>query len=128
VKFGTVTKTEAPFLVTSDMSKRGATVAELVPQRCGRLYKGPGCDTPDPSPTCSLRLNDEVNGCKSKLPAPMLIGATDNRSSFYAISPDIATPSTRPLTGDGIGFIDPRERRLWEHIERAHGTEQFLAF
>ena len=133
VKFVTVTKTEAPFLVTSDMSLRGATVAELVPQRCGRLYKGPGCNSPDPSPTCSLRLNDEVNGCKSKLPDPTLVGAVNNVWRFYAVTPDVAVPSTRPLTGDGREtdfdgvFIDPRRQRLWEHVNRAQEGAAFQA-
>lgn len=134
VSFGTVTKTEAPFTIVSDMSRRGATVAELVPQRCGRIYKGPGCDSPDPSPTCSLRLNDAVNGCISKMPAPQLEGADDNRWSFYAVTPEVAAASSRPLTGDDGGgndfdggYIDPRERRLWEHRSRAQEGALLIA-
>jgi hypothetical protein len=52
---------------------------------------------------------------------------------FYAVTPDVAVPSTRPLTGDGREtdfdgvFIDPRRQRLWEHVNRAQEGAAFQA-
>lgn len=57
----------------SDMSRKGLDVIQPITQRCKLRYKQAGCDSPDPSPTCSLVFDDAVNGCAQKMPAPQII-------------------------------------------------------
>lgn len=125
VRFGEV-GAKIALTVTSDMSRKGATVAEPVTQRCSHIYKGPGCDTQDPSPTCSRIFDDAVQGCASKDPAPILIGATNNQPSFGGVPRPTAAevPPQETAPGDtggftGGGFIDPRE----EAVRRGGGVQ-----
>jgi hypothetical protein len=121
-KFKSISKGEAALTVVADTSRKGLTIASLETQRCPLVYKGPGCDTNDPSATCSRKWEDAVNGCASKDPAPVLIGAIDNRPSFGG-GPDKAVEATGdseeapPVPGDGTppwdypGYPDPEDPR-----------------
>ncbi|HEY0003742.1 MAG TPA: DUF4214 domain-containing protein [Pyrinomonadaceae bacterium] len=122
VRFGQISRGSAPLTVVSDMSRKGASVAEQITQRCMNIYKGPGCDSPDPSPTCSRIFDDAENGCAAKEPALVLIGATNNQPSFNG-APQPSGSSTPPdTTGGSInnsGFdysgLDPRDTRIREN-------------
>jgi hypothetical protein len=122
-KFKSISKSEAELTVVADTSRKGLTIATVDTQRCPLIYKGPGCDTNDPSPTCSRIWNDAVNGCASKDPAPVLIGATNNQPSFGG-GPDKAVEETGdsedapPVTGGDVtppwgypGYPDPEDPR-----------------
>lgn len=118
-KFSNISGDEAKVTIVSDMSRKGLSIVEVVPQRCPKVYRGPGCESPDPSPTCSRVWDDNVNGCESKAPALVLIGATNNQPSFGG-GPDAAVKATGDstvVTGGGTGddgdgsYIDPRDPR-----------------
>jgi hypothetical protein len=111
VQFNDINLAEVKLTINSDMSRQGIKVIRELTQRCSHIYKGPGCDTNDPSPTCSRIKTDAVNGCKSKQPAPMLDETSlDNRPRFGGIAKLAPNPPTR--VGDGGGWgqgpIDPR--------------------
>lgn len=116
VVFGEINLSEFQITVISDTSRQGIKVVQEISQRCPLIYKGPGCDTLDPSPTCSRIKDDAINGCKSKIPAPQLVnGADDNRPSFGGVA-KLASHPTEPVgtgIGHGGGWIqlppDPRE-------------------
>ncbi len=115
-KFTQVEGRAASVTIISDMSRRGTSVVEPLTQRCLNVYKAPGCDSTDPSPTCSRIFDDAVNGCAAKDPAPMLIGATNNQPSFRgAPQPSGSTQvelDSEVSTGGGFGeggMIDPRD-------------------
>lgn len=113
----------AKLQITSDMSRRGLNVIQEVTQRCDWLnhggYKGPGCASPDPSPTCSGIFDDAVNGCAAKQAAPQIIDASppNNQPRFKGVPP-LAT-NTGPTSGlpsDRIGSsgwldLDPFDPR-----------------
>lgn len=94
----------AKVAIFSDLDRRGVDVVEMVPQHCIHIYKGPGCDSPDASPTCSRILNDATNGCASKDPAPQIEDAAppDNRPSFKGLPQEIIPVITTAPTGVGI--------------------------
>lgn len=103
-RFGQVDRSAARVTVISDMSRRGLTVVDVVTQRCKHRYKGPGCDSTDPSPTCSRIFHDAVNGCASKEPAPVLIGAVNNQPSFGGVptlQPNAAAAASGGVSGGG---------------------------
>lgn len=123
-KFKSISKSSAELTIVADTSRKGLTIAGLETQRCPLIYKGPGCDTNDPSATCSRIWSDAVNGCASKDPAPVLIGAANNQPSFGG-GPDKAVEDTGdseevpPITGGGVtppwdypGYPDPEDPRL----------------
>jgi hypothetical protein len=100
VKFKSISKSEAGVTIVADTSRKGLTIATVDTQRCPLIYKGPGCDTNDPSATCSRIWNDAVNGCASKDPAPVLIGAVNNQPSFGG-GPDKAVEDTGDSEASG---------------------------
>jgi hypothetical protein len=89
--------------IVSDMSRRGLNVIQEVTQRCDWLnhggYKGPGCASPDPSPTCSGIFDDAVNGCASKQAAPQIIDPSppNNQPRFKGVPP--LASNTGPTSG-----------------------------
>jgi hypothetical protein len=102
--------------VTSDMGRDGLDVTALCSQRCNRSYKGPGCDSPDPSPTCSRIFDDDVNGCAAKQPAPQITDpdVTNNQPSFGGVPPmkiQAAAAVTIGVNGFPIGptYLDPND-------------------
>lgn len=104
VIFGDINLSEFKITVISDTSRQGIKVVKEIGQRCSLIYKGPGCDTADPSPTCSRIKTDAVNGCQSKIPAPQLVnGADDNRPSFFGVAKLASHPTTPVGTGIGHG-------------------------
>lgn len=122
-KFKSISKGAAEMQIVSDTSRKGLQVAGVDTQRCPLIYKGPGCDTNDASPTCSRKWEDALNGCASKDPAPVLIGATNNQPSFGG-GPDKAVevtgdseaappPAGGPAPPWGYpGYTDPEDPRL----------------
>lgn len=123
-KFKNISKSEAEVTIVADTSRKGLTIASVDTQRCPLIYKGPGCDTNDASPTCSRKWEDDVNGCASKDPAPVLIGATNNQPSFGG-GPDKAVEETGDSEPSGPigpgdvrppwdypGYPDPEDPRL----------------
>lgn len=75
--------------ITSDMSRKGLNVVEEITQRCAWQYKKEGCDTNDPSPTCSRIFDDAVNGCAAKSAAPQIIDPSppNNQPRFKGVPP-----------------------------------------
>lgn len=130
-RFNSVDGDNARVSIFSDMSRRGIDVVELDTQRCRAVYKGPRCDSPDASPTCSRLFDDATNGCPSKDPAPQLTTPVpaNNLPSF------VGTPALRPVAPTGQGLpapetggvnpggwppdIDPYDPRLRNHY---HGV------
>lgn len=120
--FNDIVKKTASLTVVSDINRQGYSVGHVDTQRCPKLYKGPGCDTNDHTPTCSRIWGDAVNGCASKDPAPMLeAGTPDNRPSFGG-GPDKAVEAagavespegpTTPEEPWRPGYTDPEDPRL----------------
>jgi hypothetical protein len=120
--FNLISKQTADLTVVSDISGRNLSVGDVDTQRCKLIYKGRGCDTNDPSPTCSRIWEDATNGCASKDPAPVLIGAANNQPSFGG-GPDKAVeaaggedsdvgPTQAPDPWPGSGYTDPEDPRL----------------
>lgn len=116
---------EISITALSDTSRQGIRVVKEITQRCAHIYKGPGCDTQDSSPTCSRIKDDSTNGCASKDPAPQLTGdgLDDNRPSFLGVIKGAPHPGTPiginpddPPWGTGIGhapcFLDGTEVTL----------------
>ena len=100
--------------VTSDIARDDLDVVLLCSQRCSHDYKGPGCDSPDPSPTCSRIFDDDVNGCASKMPAPQITdpAVTNNQPSFAGVPP---MKVQKPASSVGVngfpvgGYLDPND-------------------
>jgi hypothetical protein len=96
--FGNIESNSAPFTLISDASRAGQDVVEQITQHCNAIaYKGYGCDSPDPSPTCSRLIDDTVNGCPSKLPAPRLTTPVpaNNVPTFDGVPTlNVTTPTT----------------------------------
>jgi hypothetical protein len=125
-KFSGVDGENAKVTINSDLNRRGVDMVKSVSQHCDLVYKMGGCDSPDPSLTCSHIEDDATNGCASKLPAPQIIDASppDNRPSFSGVSqPPATTSSPTPVGIDPVGAgpggwpddeydpFDPRRRR-----------------
>jgi hypothetical protein len=98
-QFNSVDGMNAQLTVTSDMSRKGLDVVIPVTQRCRHVYRGPGCDSPDTSPTCSRIFDDTENGCASKEPADRITdtSVTNNQPSFGGVPP--FAPSGTPTEG-----------------------------
>jgi hypothetical protein len=91
-------------------------------KHCGWRFKFPGCDSTDPSSTCS-HLFEDSNGCSSKTPAPRLVNPvpSNNQGSFggYVFKSVIPTGS---VVKDPKGIVDEgndfntytRNRDGWE--------------
>lgn len=116
----------AKLTITSDMSRKGLDVVIPVTQRCRHVYKGPGCDSADESPTCSRIFDDAVNGCAAKDPAPRITdpAVTNNQPSFGGVPPLSASEDATPTTGLPVTLPrngwpidydpdDPRLRNAW---------------
>jgi hypothetical protein len=113
----------AKITILADDSRTGLDVIEQVTQRCAAVYKGAGCNSPDPSSSCSRIFTDTVNGCPSKLKALRItdVTVTDNRPSYIGVPPlslNTANPATTglPTTGGlNNGWprdFDPEDPRL----------------
>jgi hypothetical protein len=120
--FNTTDPQNAQITIFTEMSRTGIDVVEEETQRCANTYKGPGCDSPDESPTCSLIHNDAVNGCASKAPALILIDSSppNNQPSFRGTPSTIVSElATVGLTNTDVGpsgfpidELDPSDPRL----------------
>jgi hypothetical protein len=99
-RFNSADGQKASVTVRSDMSRTELNVILPVTQRCRHVYKGPGCDSPDPSATCSRIFDDATNGCAAKDPAPQITdgSVTNNQPSFGGVPPFAPTSST-PTSG-----------------------------
>lgn len=121
-RFNSVDGQSAKVTIESDMSRRGLDVIIPVTQRCRHVYKGPGCDSMDPSPTCSRIFDDATNGCASKDPAPRItdVTVTNNQPSFGGVPPfapsgttDSGLPDSSQLPPNGWpDDVDPDEPLL----------------
>lgn len=103
-RFSVTDGDNAKVSIFSDMDRRGVDVIEMVSQHCIHIYKGPGCDSSDASPTCSRILNDATNGCISKEPAPQIadVAPPDNRPSFKGLPQEIIGVISTAPPGVGI--------------------------
>lgn len=131
-RFDSVDGQNAKITVTSDMSRRGLDVIVPITQRCRHVYKGPGCESPDTSPTCSRIFDDADNGCAAKDPAPRItdVSVTNNQPSFGGVPPLNVTAEATPTSGlppvtrlpsngwpTDYDVSDPRLRNMWRGYE-----------
>jgi len=89
---------------------------------CALRYKRTGCDSPDPSPTCSHLFKDP-NGCSSKLPADELTSTTGTEGNqgriqaFVFRSPIIIGSGIKDPQGlidGGNDFTTYDRQNIWE--------------
>jgi hypothetical protein len=107
-QFGDVDGDKASVTIVADTSPDGTDVVEEITQHCGNIYKRSGCDSADPSATCSHIKFDAVNGCISKLPAPQIIDIMplNNLPRFKGISKPLIVTTT-PGVGLDPGQVGP---------------------